>query len=61
MLMIAPNSRVRKEKQSGEVKGEYGIIWGKEEGGADYGEWCDPVSKISHHMKMGLSLEGVYK
>ena len=30
MMIITPNSRVRK------VKGEYGRIWGKEVGNADY-------------------------
>ena len=30
---MAPNSRARK----GEVKIEYGIIWGEEEGNAHYG------------------------
>ena len=35
--MIAPNSRVRKSgKEREEVKGEYGRIWGEEEGNADY-------------------------
>ena len=30
MMMIAPNSRARKEgKERGEVKGEYGGIWGE--------------------------------
>ena len=37
MMMIAPNSCARKgEKERGEVKGEYGKIWGQEEGNADF-------------------------
>ena len=38
MMMIAPDSRARKgDKKRGEVKGEYGRIWGEEEENADYG------------------------
>ena len=43
MMIIAPNSRAHKgEKQRGEVKGEYGGIWGEEEGNADYGGVVQP-------------------
>ena len=38
MIMIAPNSSAHKgEKERGEVKREYGGIWGEEKGNADYG------------------------
>ena len=33
-----------------EVKREYRAISGEEEGGAIYEAWCDPISKMSHHM-----------
>ena len=37
-MMIASNSRARTgAKKTEEVKGEYGRIWGEEEGNADYG------------------------
>ena len=36
-MMIAPNCHARREKERGEVKKEYGGIWGEEEGGAEYG------------------------
>ena len=43
MMMIAPNSRARKEeKERGEVKGELGGICGGEEGNADYGGMVQP-------------------
>ena len=36
-MMIAPNFWARKgEEESGEVKVEYGRIWGEEEGNADF-------------------------
>ena len=36
-MMIASNSRAHKGgKERGEVKEEYGGIWGEEEGDADY-------------------------
>ena len=38
MIMIAINSRARNDgKEMGEVKREYGGIWGEEEGNVDYG------------------------
>ena len=38
MMIIAPNSRAHEgKKERVEVKGEYGGIWGEEEGNADYG------------------------
>ena len=37
MMMIDPDSRARKGGREGEVKGEYGGIWGEEEGNTDYG------------------------
>ena len=49
--MIAPNSRARKGgKKRGKMKQEYGRIWGEEEGNADNGEWCKPVSNMLHHV-----------
>ena len=30
--------------------GKYGGICGEEEGNADYGVWCNPVSNILHHV-----------
>ena len=33
------------EKESGEVKGEYGGIWGQDEGNADYGGIVQPSQK----------------
>ena len=46
MMLIAPNSRAPKEeKKSGVVKGEYGGIWGEEEGDADYGGMMQPNQK----------------
>ena len=43
MMMIAHNFRVRKVgKEIGEVKGEYGRIWGEKEGNADYAEMVEP-------------------
>ena len=42
-MMIAPNSRAHKgEKERGDVKREYGGIWGEEEGNADYGVMMQP-------------------
>jgi len=35
--MIAPNTRARKEGEGGEVKSDYGGIWGEEGENADYG------------------------
>ena len=38
MMMIVPNSHVRKQRnEKGEVNGEYGTIWGEEEGNSNYG------------------------
>ena len=51
--MIVHNSHARREKEIGEVKREYGEIWGEEEGNTYSGEWRGPVSKMSHHMKKG--------
>ena len=46
MMMIAPNSRSRKEgEERGKVKGEYGKTSGEEEN-ADYGIWCYIVSNM---------------
>ena len=43
MMMIAPNSRARKErKDRGEMKGEYGRISGEEKGNTDYGGMMPP-------------------
>ena len=43
MMMIAPNSRARKGgKEREEVKGEYGRIWGEEDGIAVYGWMVQP-------------------
>jgi len=39
MMMIAPNSRARKE---GTAMGEYGGIWGDGKGNADYGGMVQP-------------------
>ena len=36
------------------MKGAYGGMGWEEEGDADYGEWCNPVSNMSHHMKKGV-------
>ena len=37
MMIIAPSSRAHKwEKERGEVKREYGRVWGEEEGNANY-------------------------
>ena len=36
------------------MKKEHGAISGEEEGGADYEVWCDPISKMSHHIKKGV-------
>ena len=36
MMMIATNSRARKERKES-LKGEYGGIWGEEERNADHG------------------------
>ena len=46
-----PNSRARKEsKERGQVKREYGRISGEEKKNAGYGEWCNPVSNMLHHV-----------
>ena len=37
MMIIAPNSHARREKKRGEVKKEYGGVWGEDEGDADNG------------------------
>ena len=37
-MMIAPNSRARREKKKWQVNEEYGRISGEEEGDAGYGE-----------------------
>ena len=52
MMIIAPNSRAPKgKKESGEVKGKYGgVCEEEEEGNSDYGEWCNPVSNMLHHV-----------
>ena len=50
IMTTAPNSSTWAE---GGVKEEYGRIWGEEEE-----EWCDPVSKKSHHMKRGSVWKG---
>ena len=43
MMMIAHNSRARKEgEERREVKGEYGGIWVEEAGNADYGDMMQP-------------------
>ena len=42
--MIAPNSHAPKEK-----KREYGRIWGKEKGDADYGGIVQPVRQDAPH------------
>ena len=43
MMLFAPNSGTRKgEKERGEVKEEYGGIWGEEEENADYGAMVQP-------------------
>ena len=43
MMIIAPNSSAHKgEKERGEVKEEYGGIWGEEDGNADYGGMVQP-------------------
>ena len=44
MMIIAPNSRVRKEGQE-EVKGVYQRIWGEEEENADYGGMVQPIQQ----------------
>ena len=41
--MIALKSRARKgAKESGQMKGKYGRVWGEEEGNADYEEMVLP-------------------
>ena len=43
MMIIAPNFRAYKGgKKRGEVKQEYGRIWGEEKGNADYGGMVQP-------------------
>ena len=55
-MIIAPNSRAHKgKKERGEVKGEYGGVCGQEEGNADYGEWCNPVSNMLHHVMIAVA------
>ena len=43
MMIIASNSRAHEgKKERGEVKGEYGGVWGEKEGNADYGGMVQP-------------------
>ena len=43
MMIIAPTSRAHKGgKERREVKGEYGGVWGEEEGNADYAGMVQP-------------------
>ena len=53
-MMIASNSPARNEKQRWKVRREYGAILEEEERVMITGEWCDLVSKMSHHMKKGI-------
>ena len=47
-MMIVPTSRARREKERGEGRR---AEEGRRRGLLTTGEWCDPVSKMSHHMK----------
>ena len=62
MIIIAFNCRARKEEKSSredfKSRGNMKKIQVMSRGMLTTGEWCDPVSKISHHMKKGLSEEG---
>ena len=51
IMMISPNSRARKggKERGGEVQGYEGISW-EEEDSADYGEWCNLVRNMLHHV-----------
>ena len=49
MMMIAPNSRERKGgKERGDVKWEYGRIWGEEEGNSDHGRGGGFLKKVAN-------------
>ena len=56
MMTIVPNSLAREEEKS-EVKGEYGGIWGEEEGDADYGGMVRPSQQDVAPYETGLSGE----
>ena len=64
MMTIVPNSHAREEEKS-EVKGEYGGIWGEEEGDADYGGMVRPSqqdvapSETGGLVRRGLDTRGV--
>ena len=59
MMMIGPNSRAHREKEGG-GKGEYGGIWGEEEGNDDYGGMVWPSQQdVTPYEKRGLSGEGI--
>ena len=63
--MNAPNSRARKGQgdKRGEVKGQYGRIWGEEEGNADYGGMVQPsqqhVAPCVTGIEWGLGTRGL--
>ena len=64
MMMIAPNSRARKErKDRGEMKGEYGRISGEEKGNTDYGGMMPPsqqhVAPCVKWIEWGLGTRGL--
>ena len=60
MMMIAHNSRARKR---GKIEGEYGEIWGEEEGIADYREMVQPnqqnVAQCVKGNEWGLGTNGL--
>ena len=61
MIAPNPNSHAHREKERGEVKSEYGGIWGEEEeGGADYRGMLRPNQQdvTPHHMKKGVRWGG---
>ena len=48
--MLAPNSH-KVEKNWGNMKLEYGRIWGEEDGNADYGGMVQPSQQIIFYIK----------
>ena len=55
IMMIAPSFRARKEgKKRGEALGEFGRIWGEDEGNADYGRMVQPSQQHVAPYVMGL-------